>query len=676
MTAPGTAADSAKPSVAVLYFENNTGNAQLDWMRTGLTDMLVTDLSQSPDVEVLSTDRLVQILTQMRRQDDRTVSFDTVQEIAKRAGVKSVLLGSYVKSGETIRINMKLQEVATGKIVTSERVEAANESSLFPTVDELTRRIKAKFALPTNINPTRGLLVSPVAMSTTTGSGIDRDLKEVTTSSIDAYRYYAEGINLHERLRDAESIPLLEKAVEIDPGFAVALAKLSMVHFNQGHTNKADDYAKQALTHIDRLTARERYYVEGGYYALHEETFGKAIEAYKKGIELYPDHASARNNLALIYQMLDRHEDAIREYEELRRRGMTFSGSHLGLAASYCALKQCDKAIDVLQDYIKKNPDNSAIYVGLGQTLAAMGRVDEAMAAYERSDALAPGNPRAANARRGLSVLAENWADAETAGRKQRQSADPTQAAAGNVNLANDALYKGHANDALRFFEAAIATQGAKGSDQSAGARNAMARLLLDRAEPSLALAQARRALDDARGGGAGWDSLYLIARAQARLGHGAEAEKTAAELKRRADLLPSAREQRHVHQLAGWLALDRHETARAVAELKAAEAILTPGLGAPPSPHAGVWFALGTAELAAGDRAAAAAHFQRVVDGGRFRIAWPIEFVRSLYLLGQINEQTGDRAKAIAYYRRFLGYWGEGEMDRDKVAEARKKLN
>ena len=71
-----------KPSVAVLYFENNTGNPQLDWLRTGLTDMLVTDLSQSPDVEVLGTDRLVQILTQMKRQDDRQISFDTVQELA------------------------------------------------------------------------------------------------------------------------------------------------------------------------------------------------------------------------------------------------------------------------------------------------------------------------------------------------------------------------------------------------------------------------------------------------------------------------------------------------------------------------------------------------------------------------------------------------------------------
>src|SRR5204862_7953349 len=102
-TSPPSGAAAQKPSVAVLYFENNTGNPQLDWLRTGLTDMLVTDLSQSPDVEVLPTDRLVQILTDMHRQDDKQISFDTVQEVAKRAGVKTVLVGSYVKAGDTIR---------------------------------------------------------------------------------------------------------------------------------------------------------------------------------------------------------------------------------------------------------------------------------------------------------------------------------------------------------------------------------------------------------------------------------------------------------------------------------------------------------------------------------------------------------------------------------------------
>src|SRR5439155_534785 len=162
---------------------------QLEWLRTGLTDMLVTDLSQSPDVEVLGTDRLVQILTDMKRQDDRVISFDTVQELAKRAGVRSVLLGSYMKAGDTIRINIKLQEASTGKIVTAERVEAAGESNLFSTVDDLTRRIRAKFSAASPVEAAKKLLPSPVTLSTVTKSAIDRDLVDVTTTSVEAYRY-------------------------------------------------------------------------------------------------------------------------------------------------------------------------------------------------------------------------------------------------------------------------------------------------------------------------------------------------------------------------------------------------------------------------------------------------------------------------------------------------------
>ena len=143
-TSPPAVTPSGKPAIAVLYFENNTGEQSLDWMRIGLTDMIVTDLSQSTDIEVLGTDRLVQILQELKRADDRVVSADVVKEIASRAGVDNVLVGSYVRAGGTIRISARLQEARTGRIIGAERVEGAGESALFGLVDELTRRVRSK----------------------------------------------------------------------------------------------------------------------------------------------------------------------------------------------------------------------------------------------------------------------------------------------------------------------------------------------------------------------------------------------------------------------------------------------------------------------------------------------------------------------------------------------------
>ena len=85
--------------------------------------------------------------------------------------------------------------------------------------------------------------------------------------------------------------------------------------------------------------------------------------------------------------------------------------------------------------------------------------------------------------------------------------------------------------------------------------------------------------------------------------------------------------------------------------------------------------FALGSAFLAAGNVAEASTRFQRIVESGVQRAGSPVEFVRSLYFLGQISEKQGDRDKARDYYRRFVEYWKNGDLDRERVADAQKKL-
>ncbi len=337
--APIPATSGSKPSVAVLYFENNTGNASLDWLRTGLTDMVVTDLSQSPNIEVLGTDRLYQILSELKRADDRVISFDTVQEVARRVGVQTVVLGSYVKSGDVIRINVKLQEAKSGRILTSERVEAVGENNLFTMVDDLTRRIKANFQIPQGPAAAVKGLLRPAGSSALEGNDLDRELKDVTTSSVDAYRYYAEGYNLHMRGRYAQAIPLYDKAVEVDPNFALALAKLATAHGNLFHVAESREFAKRAMDRADRLTPRERLYIEAVFYSRRPETIDRAIEAYTRAIELYPDYAAARNNVATLYIQLGR---TVRKAREGRRRLSTWASrpprpSCCSIAASWRA---------------------------------------------------------------------------------------------------------------------------------------------------------------------------------------------------------------------------------------------------------------------------------------------------------------------------------------------------
>ena len=138
-TPPGGA--SGKPSVAVLYFENASSTPNLEWMRTGLTEMVVTELSQSQDIEVVATEQLFEVLASLKRSDNRQLSPDMVRAVAERTGVTNVVVGSYIKSGNMLRINVRLQEAQSGRIISSERVEGTSEQQLFAMVDDLSRRL-------------------------------------------------------------------------------------------------------------------------------------------------------------------------------------------------------------------------------------------------------------------------------------------------------------------------------------------------------------------------------------------------------------------------------------------------------------------------------------------------------------------------------------------------------
>jgi serine/threonine protein kinase/tetratricopeptide (TPR) repeat protein len=664
----------SKPSLAVLHFENNTGDAALDWLRTGLADMLVTDLSQSQNLEVLGTDRVHQILAELNRADDRSVSFDVVQELARRAGIRTVLVGSYVKSGDAIRINVRLQDAADGRILSAERVDALGESNLFPTMDDLTRRIKARLE-PRGASTAGELLVKP-GFSPSEAQGLDRGLREVSTGSVEAYRYYVEGINLHERSRSAEAIPLFEKALAIDPSFALAMAKLSVVHSNLQHQVESREYAKRAYDHVDRVTLRERHYIEGWYYSRRQDTFAEAIKAYDKCLELYPDHAACRNNIGLIYVQLDRRDDALPHYEELRRRSYHFAPAYGSLARIYAGRGEFDKGVQVLQEYLQRYPDSASGHASLCNLFAFRGRLDEALASCDRADALQPGGSVAAGSRFAVHVLREQWAEAHALAERRTTLSDPADRFAALLQMATVHLYQGRSAAALASLERATRAYERPGPNV-AQARLRAAAILIARQNPAAALSEVMKTRSAAEGAEVGPGVLRGIGLAQIASGQTAEAERTLDELRQLAKRIPSDRDLRHVHHVAGQIALRRGDYPRAAREFGEAEKQYAGGapLGPGPGFRAQNLFALASAELTAGRNDVAERTFRQLVESTIERIHTPVEYVRSLYFLATIYEKGGQPDRAAAEYRRFLRHWREGDLDRDKVADAERKL-
>ena len=669
-TGAAGAAKSGKPSVAVLYFDNTTGDKSLDWMRTGITEMVVTDLSQSQEIEVVGTDRLYGILAELNRQDDRVLSPDVISAVAERTGVDRVVVGSYVKSGEAIRINVRLQDARTGRIESSERVEGANASALFAMIDDLSRKIRTKFE---GLKANAALLTAPAAAG---APGLDRGLGDVTTSSIDAYRMYAEGINLHERDREQEAAALFEKAIAIDPAFAMAYAKLAVTENNLGHFDRRDKYAAAALKLADRLTPRERFYIEGFFYSGRRATIGRSMDAYAKCIELDPGHQACRHNLGLQYLLLERFREGVEQYEDLVRRGTTNPTAFQNLAFAHLSMGDAKQGLAVAEAFSKRNPENASGHGNRGSVLIGTGRYEDAISAFTQGRLLDPADPQLDL---GLAValsLREDWEAAAEAARALYGGKDETRRWFGAQTHFTLSLFHGRSTEALTWADRTARAYTTPGQRSAVGHQNT-AVALLARGQAALAAAATARSLADAKGTVGEPGALLLHAWALSAAGRSQEVEAAITALASTADPLAPTRDGRNLALARGLVALSRGGAAAAIVPLQEAAAALPPRSGnvVARSQHVLIWSSLGRALFDAGRPADALPWFRKVADSGHEHLREPVEYVRSFYFLGRIYEQQGDMTKAREAYRRFVGYWKDGDLDRDRIAEAQRKI-
>ncbi len=652
---PAGAGDD-RSSLAVFYFDNLSEDAQLDWLETGLTDMLVTNLSQSPSLRVLSTARLYQLLDELGQRDAPAISAGVVGEVARRADVATALVGSFVRAGSQIRIQAQLQDPESGEVLASERVEGDAEEGLFDLVDQLTGRIRSRLELKV------------------LAEGADPKLEDVTTSSVDAYRYFVKGMHHHERLEEHEARTMLEKAVAADPGFAMAQAKLSVVSANLGDMPKAREYAARALARSEKLPPAERFYIEGRYYSLDPTTFDEAVAAYRAAVDAVPDLTAARNNLAQLLLQSRRYGEALGHLEELRRRGMSFPGTYMSLAEAYVASGRPERAEQVLTEYVERYPDRAAGFENLGLFLVTQGRYDDALAAYDRAGALDSRNFESDFGHFVVHSLEGRWLEAGANARALSRAADPQERWQGGAALAVLALYDGDlgaarvvTDDGLRLADT---------PDERARVRLFRAEIAADLGRAGEALAEVKKALAEAP------QDARLVAAAHssratclAREGRPEDAKISRDEVETWLRSLPAPLAQPHRLQLEGELAWAEGDHGRARELLARAAALLPEASIESKAPVARIHFALGRAALEEGRTEEARRALARVVHGGLERLWEPIAYVRSLALLARLEAEAGRTEEARSLYTLYLRHWGDGEIDTTEVAAARERL-
>jgi serine/threonine protein kinase/Tfp pilus assembly protein PilF len=654
---------TGKPSIAVMYFKNNTGDKSLDHWSSALSDLLIADLSQSKYLRVLSGERLFNILRKMDLLEQKTYSSEELKEVAAQGRIDRILLGNYLKAGDTFRINVVLQDAATGELIGSEMVEGVGEENIFHMVDELTRRIKAKFKLSTE----------------QMASDIDKDVSKITTSSPEAYKYYSEGRRYHEQGIFRKSIQLMEKAVAIDPEFAMAYRSMAVSYGNMGYSAEKKKYLQYALKLTDRVSDRERYTIQGDFYATSEKTYDKSIEAYEKLLQLYPDDLTGNNNLGMLYLYIEEWDKAIERCEVcIQNKDKSYFGYN-NQAQAYAAKGLYDKAEEVLQYYLNNVSDDNNIRRYLAVNFLIQGKYDLALAEMDKAISLDP--TRNINfAQKGeIYQLKGDFITAEQEYQKLLQGKEQIAQLFGRGCLIDLYLLQG------RFMKAeSQAKQGIELAEKMGDKfwkslfQQTLANIYLNSGKLEQALQECNKGFDNAMEAedqsSKRW-ALNLRGYIYLEMKSMDQALKTAEELRQLVEEGMSKKEIRLYYDLMGMLELKRKNFSKAIEYFKKAITLLPFQSSLVFDYHAAFINSLALAYNQAGDLEKARVEYERIISLTTGRIHQGDIYAKSYYMLGKIYQQKGWEEKAVENYEKFLTLWKDADPGISELADAKKQL-
>ena len=668
----GSPALGDKPSIAVLYFKNNTGDPKFDVWSTALSDSIITDLSRSKYVRVLSADQLLSVLRKLDLLEGRSYASEDLRRVAALGGVKHLLLGSMSKAGAALRIDFALRDMQKGESQASDRVEGTGEDSIFSMVDELTRKVKQ------NLQLTQEQIAGDA----------DSAFAGATTSSPQAYAYFSQAYRYNYLGEYRKSIELLEQAIALDPKFATAYFLLGLAYANQGFALEYRKSMRQAFELSGTLPDRERYWIWSFYYTISEATYDQAIGAFEKRLEIEPHELNAERNLALVYVELEQWDKVLELLRGNIESGVEASFPYDMASLAYSAKGLYDKSIATLEDYLKSHADLGHIHACLAHSYLAQGKYDLAGQEADKAFSLAPADVFNLVVRGDVRYLAGDFPGAEREYRRLLDSAEKPGHLFGRWSLGR--LYLGQGRFGKAIEEAKLGmTAAGELHDQDRMSDflrlSAYARLRSGDLKPALAeIDQAKKAAREIGSITRQISSLHLEGLARVEMDSPREAQAAAEEIRKLVEGWLNGKLIRYYDHLLGNIELRKGNSSKATEYLEKAISFLDYQRGkdsfldynyGTDDEHALFYEPLAIAYIRLGELGRAQEQYERIVQLTSARLFYGDIYARSFYRLGKIHEQKGEQNLAAENYRKFLDLWKDADPGLPEVEDARKRL-
>ena len=363
-----------KNSIAVISFENQTGDKAFDYLRKAIPNLLITSLEQRGGLYVVTWERMADLLSQLGEKNAETIDRESGFRLCRKEGVEAIVLGSFVKAGNMFATEVKVLDVETRKMLKSASSRGEGADSILRTqIDELSRTIAAGIgSAKEKIEAERIQVV------------------DATTSSMEAYKYFLKGSEEFDKMYYVDAIKSLEKAVELDPEFAMAYFILGNTQGSLGNIQAENEVIKKAKALAHKVTERERLYIEASYADTIERNREARNRLLQELIQKYPKEKIAHYWLGVVYRAANSFELAIEEQNKVLALDPQYGGAHNELGYVYLYLGKFDKSIEHFQKYAALNPNDANPLDSLAEAYFLMGKLDEAIAKYKEALAVKP----------------------------------------------------------------------------------------------------------------------------------------------------------------------------------------------------------------------------------------------------------------------------------------------
>ena len=634
-------------AIAVLYFDNLTQDQSLDWLDSGLADMLTTNLAQVKGLDVLSTDRVLSA-EENETKTGRSLDPAKRQKVARDAGADAYITGALLKVGPTqLRLDVRVQDTSSGQILFSDKLEGQDVQSIFGMVDRLTASIAGNF-MPASDLPSKA-----------------PEIEQSSTSNVEAYRHYELGMDYSRRFLDTDAIREFNEAVRLDPQFALPYMRLADQYFLNGDGRQNDEMTKKA----EQLQARLPRYDQ---LVLQQQVVGRSrdleglVESFKAEIAEFPRSGGDIANLSGTLSVLGRPEEGV----EILRKGLALDPKNEemlnGLAYNLAESSDFNGGLAEDDAYMAVRPNDPNPFDSRGDILYDAGRDDDAVAAYRKAIELKPDF----NDYGEYLKLAIVYAD-------QRK---PDMADAMFQQFSQHAVafqqpyvpgFEAHLQQTRGDFEGALvnyrkavtqlAHAGQNGGAESFLSQFALLSMVLGGNSSALSFAQQQKIGDE---------ELITVALLQSVAGNTSAADQNMEKFKSSHPWV-STRFLDIRKKLNGtYAALQRTD---GQAALSAVEGL--PEFGE-------VRYLKARAHLLLKDDTAAETHFRKALLYARrmnnfvdMRNAFPAYAILTHYYLAQMYERDGKREQAINEYQEFLSRFQNSQSKPQQVPEARSSL-